>query len=251
MAEQALYKKYADLYDKIYWRKDYVGEAKFILDTLHKYKVPGRDILDMACGTAQHSYYLAKQDCRILGVDPNPAMLKIARKKVRRAEFRTGLMQTFKSKQKFDAVLCLFTAINYVSGLKELEQTFKNFYELLKPGGVVIFDAGLVRGRWHPTGKYFRADRYRKGDYEITRYSQWNPESGNVHKAKAVFWMFVGEMDKMESELDEHYLSSFSVAEYLAALRKAGFQVNVYGEFKMQRYGPKHRRPVFVARKQP
>lgn len=249
MAEQALYKKYADLYDKIYSRKDYVGEAKFILDILHKYRVPGRDILDMACGTAQHSYYLAKQDCQILGVDPNPDMLRIARKKVRRAQFKTGLMQTFRSKQKFDAILCLFTAINYVSDLKDLEKTLKNFYALLKPGGAVIFDAGLVRGRWHPTGKYFHADRYRQGDYEITRYSQWNPAPGNIRKAKAIFWMFVGEMDKMESELDEHYLSSFSVPEYQAALKKAGFRTEVYGEFKMQKYGSKHRRPVFVAHK--
>jgi hypothetical protein len=40
----------------------------------------------------------------------------------------------------------LFTAINYNRNILELKNTIKIFFSLLKKGGIVVFDLGLVRG---------------------------------------------------------------------------------------------------------
>lgn len=81
MAEQALYRKYALYYDLIYQWMDYPGESEFILMVVKRYKKSeGMDLLDVACGTGGHTQYLQNY-FNILGLDINPEMLEIARKK--------------------------------------------------------------------------------------------------------------------------------------------------------------------------
>ena len=87
----------------------------------HK-KSKGRRLLDVACGTGNHAFLL-KKNYSIVGVDISNEMLKIARKKVSGVKILIGDMKKLDLKQKFDIIICMFSAINYNVTYEELEKT--------------------------------------------------------------------------------------------------------------------------------
>jgi ubiquinone/menaquinone biosynthesis C-methylase UbiE len=92
MVKQQLYKKYAKYYDKIHDKFDQKKESEFINWAVDKHKLSeGNYLLDVACGTGRHIEFL-KDYYKILGVDINPEMLKIARLKIPEVKFMKGDM---------------------------------------------------------------------------------------------------------------------------------------------------------------
>jgi len=240
MPEGVLYKKYAKFYDKIYSKKDYEKEAEFIENIIKKHKINGKTILDVACGTGSHDFFLTKKSYSITGVDINESMLKIARKKVKNARFIKGNMHNFKSSKKFDILLCLFTVMNYNKNEKELLATLKNFNSLLKKPGIAIFDFGFVKGK---IKEETFMDVFSEKNLEIARISRAFPEEGNILNIK--FLMLIKDKGRVDFSLDEHKVRAFSIKEVKEAMRNAGFRkINAYENFTMQKY--KSRRPVFV-----
>ncbi len=81
---------------------------------------------------------------KLTGVDGSAQMLAIAKTKLRKfklkAELQHGLLQHFRIKKKFDAVICMFSVIDYVTKKTDLSKTFENIYQHMKPGAVFVFD---------------------------------------------------------------------------------------------------------------
>jgi ubiquinone/menaquinone biosynthesis C-methylase UbiE len=48
----------AEYYDRIYWWKDYNREVEFLLKIFRRYGVRGKRILEVACGTGNHTKIL-------------------------------------------------------------------------------------------------------------------------------------------------------------------------------------------------
>ena len=73
----------------------------------------------MGCGTANHMIPLIKNGYSVTGVDASSQMLKIAREKLDRGGFKADLIkdssQAFTINRKFDAIVCLFSVINYAA----------------------------------------------------------------------------------------------------------------------------------------
>src|SRR5208282_819710 len=117
MLKQALYRQLADYYDRFYWGKDYGREVDFLTKAFLRYGVRVRDILEVACGTGNHTKILTAKGFRVTGVDINGDMLRIARMKLgRRANFIRGDMRELKDflpANAYDAVVCLFSSISY------------------------------------------------------------------------------------------------------------------------------------------
>jgi SAM-dependent methyltransferase len=216
---------------------------------INEYQLEGKDLLDMACGTGTHAKLFADKGYNVVGVDVNSEMLKIAKGKTKKIRFVEGSMLTHKSKQKFDVVTCLFTAINYNRDILELKRTIINFSGLLRKGGIVIFDLGLVKGRKDiEAGKLF-IDTYAENDLQIARISQWSQskEKPDVHDAK--YLMLIKENGKVDFEIDEHELGVFSVEEVKAILNENGFEVKIYADYCSKKYTKKFRKPIFVGQK--
>ncbi len=248
MSKEQLYKKYAKFYDKIYSKKKYDAEVDFINSVVKNFKVKGKNLLDMACGTGTHAKKFANNGFQVTGVDVNSEMLKLARKKTKEASFVVGSMQSCKSKKKFDIITCLFTAINYNKNISELKSTIKNFSNLLNKGGVVIFDLGLIKGKEDKkTGVFI--DTYSEDNLQIARISQWNPSKENPEIYNANFLMFVKDKGKVDFEIDEHELGIFSVEEIKSIMEKNGLAVKVYDNFSLKKYTKKSKRPIFVGQK--
>src|SRR5579862_6952349 len=130
------YDRLARYYDLIYATKDYRSEVADQIRLIEKYqRSPGRELLEVACGTGRYLEHFEKR-FRCTGLDLNPPMLRIARQRLARSRLVVGDMSTFDLGVEFDVVACLFGAIGYVHGSRNLKRAVRNFSDHLKPGGV-------------------------------------------------------------------------------------------------------------------
>lgn len=144
------YRDLADIYDAVYEWKDSAEEARRIRALLHREGVgDGANLLDVACGTGNHMVHLARW-YRVTGVDASPRMLARARRKLPRARFHRGRMQSFRMDQRYDAVICLFSAIGYVRTPAELRTTLHNLSRHLAPGGVLVIEPWIDPRKFIP-----------------------------------------------------------------------------------------------------
>ncbi|MDP3065835.1 MAG: class I SAM-dependent methyltransferase [Methanobacteriaceae archaeon] len=242
MGEQELYRKYAQYYDLIYDWMDYPGESEFITEivALNK-KSDGLELLDVACGTGGHAQYL-KDSFNVMGVDLNPEMLEIARKKLPDVNFVQGDMKNLKLNKKFDFVVCLFSAINYNSNLQELRETFERFYNILKPGGVLLFDLGFCLENWDE-GRML-VDAAVEGDLQLARICQSRLQN-RVFNANFVF--LVKNDGVMDFEIDQHFIGVFPTKDVKNILEELGMECHIHQGYQDQPWDPeKNERPVFV-----
>ncbi len=148
MPKLALYSELAPYYDKIYWWKDYAQEVDFLLKVLHRYGVRGKRILEVACGTGNHTKLLAATGYRVTGVDVSDDMLAIARRKVGgRATFVRGEMRNLGQvvEGTYDAAICLFSAISYNLSMSDLKRTLQGLFDHTRKGGVTVFDTHFTK----------------------------------------------------------------------------------------------------------
>ncbi len=140
------FKKYASYYDLIYQDKDYRDEIKYLEKIFAKYSQKKiRSILDIACGTGSHLLLLAERGYRLCGSDLSKDMTQIACLKADRKGLKVSIkgnmpMQQVNFRQTFDAVICMFAAIDYLTEIKDLQKTFAQVHKHLRPGGLFIFD---------------------------------------------------------------------------------------------------------------
>jgi len=136
---------YALYYDLLYSDKDYEGECDFIEEIFEKYadKKPN-NILDIGCGAGGHIIPLVKRGYSLVGLDLSATMLEFANKKIKKlnmaAELYRGDINHFNLYRKFDACLCMFAVLNYVTSNEGLLQSLKNIRNHLNDGGLLIFD---------------------------------------------------------------------------------------------------------------
>ena len=97
---------------------------------------------------------IKRRGYRVFGTDLNAGVLRLARKKGIET-FRAD-MRTFRTKKRFDAIVCERGASTYFHQ-KHLKKLFSNFKKLLNGGGVIVFDSydiGKMNGlKWLVDGK--------------------------------------------------------------------------------------------------
>jgi SAM-dependent methyltransferase len=136
---------YSSSYDLLYESKDYEAECDLIEKIIQEHcKTPVNSILDLGCGTGNHSIRLAQRGYQITGVDLSEDMLEIARNKA----LKTGLncdffhsdLREFSDHKKYDVIIMMFAVLGYqienIDVLKALNTVRKH----LKKGGIFICD---------------------------------------------------------------------------------------------------------------
>lgn len=108
-------------------------------------QVRPRSVVDLACGTGNVSFELAKRGYQVTGVDISPAMIATARAKRDQSpdlevEFQCQDLRTLCLPEKYDLAVCLFDSLNYILWEEELEAAFRNIAPCVTPEGLFIFD---------------------------------------------------------------------------------------------------------------
>ncbi len=141
------YSQMAEYYDQIYHTLvDYKAECDFLecLFKRHSGKKI-REILDVGCGTGNHSLIFSKRGYQVMGIDRSEAMLKEARRKSSRehlkVQFEKMDMQRISIKgRKFDTALILFGGFTYLLKDSDVESCFSSIRKHLNLGGLIIFE---------------------------------------------------------------------------------------------------------------
>lgn len=242
MTEEQLYHKFAKYYDRIYENIDVHKESDFIKWAVKQHKKsPGNKLLDMACGTGRHAQLL-KDSFDVLGVDINPEMLKIAREKLPDIRFMEGDMKELDLDEKFDVIICMFSAINYNTTLEEFKGSIGNFYTHLNEGGVLVFDYGINKENW--IEGLVSVDTVVDDDLKLARICQSSLEEG-IFNANFIF--LIKEDGKLDFDIDQHRLGVLGMEEVVDSMAGAGFKSFIYSEFTRKEWNVvSGERPIFV-----
>ncbi len=178
-------KHYATLYDLFYNEKDYIEECNMIEHFFENYvEFDVKSILDLGCGTANHSLELANRGYQVVGVDQSINMLDIARKKQKQnsktlsLEFVHKNIEHIDFNKEFDVVLMMFAVICYINSAEKLNNVFKVIRKHLKTGGIFIFDFWYGPSVLHVKPSS-RVKEYNLGDRIIKRKSTSNLDLDN------------------------------------------------------------------------
>jgi len=195
-------------------------------------------VVDLGCGTGSICQILKQQGYDVLGIDIDPEMIRIARKK---CKVMLGDIRT--AKWKADSALLLFDTLNLFMDVKSVKQIFKTVYKNLNSGGVFVFDI-LTKHRIN------RKEPPRVIDMGAL-FLVWTsePEGKDIRRVKRT--LFSGIRAGFYKRADvEYYEKGYDVKEIREWLKKAGFKdIRVYQAFTRKPATRTSNRVFFVARK--
>jgi SAM-dependent methyltransferase len=233
MESQLQFDAYAAFYDLLYKDKDYEGESTYIDQLISKFikKEKSRtSLLDLACGTGRHLQELyAKGYLHLSGSDISKPMIDIAKKNAEKAKkniaFHNHSFQEANNiQQKFDVVISMFSAVNYLTSYADQSLTLTNIHKLLDTGGLLIFDywnGCAVTESYSP----LKVLRKKHGDSEILRISETSLDLINQN-ATVKFTCNYFESNKRIAEFEEtHFLHYYYFSEIRNLLVSHHFEI--------------------------
>ena len=226
-------------------RKTAEKEAQFLARALNLQK--GQTILDVPCGAGRHTAAFAKKGFAVTGLDINDNCLELARKNskdIKTAKIRKGNMARLNwAKEKFDALLNLYTSFGYFKTDRENREVLEGFAQALKPGGRLAIQTVnrewllrvFVPFGWEEDSKTLLISRREYNSK--TKYME-------VHQA------FLRKKPK-KREKSYHRIRLYSISEIKALLREAGLKkIKVFegvSGSKALRFHSSH--PIYIAEK--
>ena len=102
---------YAAYYDLLNREKDYAAETGYVHGLIQREFPGARDILEFGCGTGGHAREFAALGYHVTGLDLSAKMVELARGHAGAdadgLRFIEGDLRTYRSPERFDAVLAL------------------------------------------------------------------------------------------------------------------------------------------------
>ncbi len=242
----------AGCYDRLTYDVDYAAWADYIEKHFARHPLPGKTVLDLACGTGSLTRELALRGYEMIGVDLSPEMLSEAAEKNRGVGpiepiFLCQSMDRLDLYGTIDACVCCLDSINYVTSPKKLQKAFERVHLFLMPGGLFLFDVNTPEKLAAMDGQVFL-------DETEDTYCVWRGEFSRRSRLCSYF-MDIFRLDQQtglwERGEELHQERAYTPAELTTMLEKAGFQeIKTYGTLKMRPPVPGEGRIFFTARKE-
>jgi 2-polyprenyl-3-methyl-5-hydroxy-6-metoxy-1,4-benzoquinol methylase len=224
--------KYAKFYDLLYSDKDYKAESQYIDSLINKFiKKPKNEIkiLDLACGTGKHAMEFCDLGYIVEGSDISKDMIDVAtitaKEQNKKIKFYNESFQTCNAiEKKYDVIVAMFGAIDYLVNVDELNMTFNNIHDLLASGGIFIFDF------WNGNAVIKDYSKERKKEVELEENKVVRTSSTTLdlvtQRALVKFKFDLSSRDqKIETFTEEHLIRYFFIQEMHDLLRINGYTV--------------------------
>lgn len=237
---ERLYAEHPALYDAIQAGWDYDRDVAFVEEAAASHGVTGRRLLEVGCGTGEHTQGFVNAGFDVIAIDPVPAMLEVAREKrtadgrplADAATLRRDALPDLAVDGPFDLAVCIRGVINHLPPA-DLEPAMAVLGDALAPGGLLIFDnSPLPKDGNEPA---LDVGTYGKGRY-VRSVQMVGRDDGRLDWNAAVF------TPDGEAFTSSQPMTPFDDATVRDALEAAGFAVET-----RDGYGPDDRRTVFVA----
>lgn len=156
--------------DFVGWDNRRRGENGFLINQLKK--IGAKKVLDVALGDGVDTIYLLQNGFDVSSNEIDDAFKEKAIQNAKKSGFEIkptnldwrGLSKSY-PQNSFDSIICLGNSLTCVFGRENQVQNLKQFYSLLKPGGVLLIDErnyqrildnrdAALKGELHSSGKY-------------------------------------------------------------------------------------------------
>lgn len=123
----------------IAWNTRIAREAPFLTGLLDD--APDRSVLDIGCGTGEHTAFFARSGARAVGIDRSESMIAGARDHEARGEGRflrgdaVDAAALLADEPRFGLIICLGNMLPHITDTSAIERLFGVVHELLMPGG--------------------------------------------------------------------------------------------------------------------
>jgi SAM-dependent methyltransferase len=224
MSVSVFNQQYADQYDLLYGEKDYEAECNLLEQVFKQYGVSVKSILDLGCGTGNHSIPLARRGFQVTGVDLSENMLAHAREKAGSSSspvFILGDARSVDLAKRFDVVLMMFAVLGYQLTNEDVLAALNTVRKHLNPGGLFVFDV------WYgPAVLAIRPSERIKviptSDGKVIRAASGSLDTAcHLAEVKYHLWRISG--DKVVSETEEaHQMRYFFPQELALFLSSCG-----------------------------
>ena len=243
----------AGCYDEVTTDVGYPAWADYLEAHFRRKGLPGRTVLDLACGTGSLTWELAARGYEMIGVDRSPEMLAEAAAKGREDVetppiFLCQSMDRLDLYGTIDACVCCLDSVNYVTDTRQLKKAFARVWLFLMPGGLFLFDINTPSKLRGLDGQVFL-------DETEDTYCVWRAEYEKRGRICSYF-MDIFRLDPgsglWERGEELHRERAYEPEELTAFLREAGFRdIRQYGNLKLRPPREGEDRIFFVARKDP
>jgi len=174
------YTALAPIYDGVMRHVNYKRWAKYIRQVADLYGVATGRVLDLACGTGSFLGHFLRKAYLGFGCDSSEPMVRVAQNKLsRKTGFRLAWVADMRRpgcRGPFDLVVCLYDSINYLERMEDYGRVLAAVADVLRPGGLFIFDVCTVRNSLVNFDGFHEQDRV--GKNEFLRLSYFQPDSG-------------------------------------------------------------------------
>ncbi len=126
----------------IAWKTRIDRERPFLTEILNR--APDASVLDVGCGTGEHTAFYAQLGARAVGVDRSASMIESAKEHERAGHGRfveldaLGMSQALRDEPPFGVVLCLGNMLPHLLETREVESMFGEIRTMLRSGGLFL-----------------------------------------------------------------------------------------------------------------
>lgn len=218
------YNLFAKVYDEVMDQSLYEDWLSFTKSSIQQHvHIPISQIMELACGTGEMAMRLSREGIDVIAVDLSENMLAIAQQKALEENlditFVAADMRNLEDMPQVQVVTLYSDSLCYLTDFEDVSLVFEQVYQCLEEGGCFLFDV-------HST--------YQMNEvFPGYQYSYTTDESAFIWQSFAleedcvehVIDIFVRNKDgKYERFEETHVEKTFSIEDYCASLKRAGFK---------------------------
>lgn len=228
-----LYTDHPDLYDAIQSDWDYDRDMSFVQRAMSRHGDGGSRLLEIGCGTGEHTCRFVDAGFDVTAVDKYEGMLELARTKCD-ADFRRAALPELPVDGSYDVVVMIRGVVNHLPPA-DLDPAVATISDRVAEQGILVFD----NARLPASGNEPDLDVGTTEQGEYARVAHHAPVADGTLEWREVVFPPDG-----DCFVNRRSMTPFDDDTVATALAEAGFEVDMFDG-----YGPDDRRTVFVCRR--